>query len=208
MRKTVILSVWLILFCAISFSKEYDRSKKNDKHKTKSCELEDVYLDFSLGYSKIDKQRAFLYGGKIEFQWGHSIDLGVGGIGFVNFSHYDNTLKKHIILKGGYGGLYIEPILFSKLPVHFSFPLLLGAGEIVTQTWDMLSDQYLNNEVFLIAEPAVELNLNITGHFGIALQASYKFTALFDVATFGTSPLSSDALEKWNYIMTFKFGFF
>ena len=108
MRKTVLLSVWLILFSAISFSMEHDWPKKNDKHKTKSCEPEDVYLDFSLGYSKIDKQRAFIYGGKIEYQWGHSIDLGVGGIRFVNFSHYDNTLKKHIILKGG-GNLILIP---------------------------------------------------------------------------------------------------
>jgi len=210
MKKTVILSVWLILFSTISFSKESDSPKKNNKFKNKFSDhqWEYGYLAFSIGYSNIDKQRAFIYGGKTELLVAHSIGFGVGGIGFFDFSHYDNTLQKHVLLKGGYCGLYIEPILFPKLPVHLSFPLLLGAGEIVTQTWDMPTYEYLNNEVFLIAEPAVELNLNITRYFSIALGASYKFTSLFNVATSRTSPLSPDALKNWNYIMTFKFEWF
>jgi hypothetical protein len=210
MRKIIILSVFVILISTISFSKEYDSPKKNDEFKTKfkSHIWDRGYVAISIGYSNIDKQKAFIYGGKTELLVGHSIGFGVGGIGFIDFSHYDNTLQKHVLLKGGYGGLYIEPILFPKFPVHLSFPLLLGAGGIVTQTWDMPTYKYMINEVFLIAEQAAELNLNITRHFRIALGASYKFTSFFKGATSSTSPLSPDALENWNYMMTFKFGWF
>jgi len=211
MGKTIILSVFVILISTISFSKEYDSPKKNDQFKTKfSNHIGDNRFSgaFSIGYSNIDKEKAFIYGGKVEGLVGHSIGFGVGGMGFVDYSHYDNTLQKQVILKGGYLGLYIEPILFSKFPVHLSFPLLLGAGKIVTQAWDMPSDQYMIDEVYFIAEPAAELNLNFTEEdFGIALGASYKFTSLFNTLSFSTSPLSPDALENWSFMMTFKFGF-
>ncbi|MGC1389703.1 MAG: hypothetical protein WA816_01575 [Bacteroidales bacterium] len=210
MRNTIILSVFVILISSISFSKEPDSPEKNNKFNTKYRRhiWDNGYVALSIGYSNIDKQKAFIYGAKTEVLVGHSIGLGIGGTGFVDFSHYDNTLQKHVLLKGGYVGLYIEPILFPKLPVYLSFPLLLGAGGIVTQTWDMPTYKYIIDEVFLIAEPAAELNLNITEHIRIAVGASYKFTSLYNVATSGTSPLSPDALENWNIIMTFKFGWF
>jgi hypothetical protein len=207
MGKTIILSVFVILISTISFSKEYDSPKKNDQFKTKfSNHIGDNRFSgaFSIGYSNIDKEKAFIYGGKVEGLVGHSIGFGVGGMGFVDYSHYDNTLQKHVILKGGYLGLYIEPILFSKFPVHLSFPLLLGGGKIVTQAWDMPSYHYIIDEVFFIAEPAAELNLNFTENFGIALGASYKFISFF---LSETSPLSPDALENWSYMITFKFRF-
>ena len=65
-----------------------------------------------------------------------------------------------------------------------------------------------DSEVFLIAEPSAELEFNITRHFRIALGASYRFTSPFNVGTSGTTPVSSDALESWSYLMTFKFGRF
>lgn len=209
MGKTIILSVFVVLISTISFSKEPDLPKKNEAFKTKQRRSiwERGYVAISIGYSNIDKEKAFIYGGKTELLVGHSLGLGIGGTGFTDFSHYDNTLQKHVLLKGGYLGLLIEPILFPKFPVHLSFPLLLGAGDIITQTWDMPTYQYMINEIYLIAEPAAELNVNITEHFRIALGASYRFTS-FNGATSETSSLSHDALENWSYTMTLKFGWF
>ena len=124
MRKPAILSVCLILFNTISFSKEYDLPKKNNLFKNKYCDnkWEDGYFSFSIGYSNIDKQKALFYGGKTEFLVANSIGFGVGGIGFIDFSHYDNTLQKHVLLKGGYCGLNIEPVLFPNYLCIFPFP--------------------------------------------------------------------------------------
>jgi hypothetical protein len=53
-----------------------------------------------------------------------------------------------------------------------------------------------------------ELEFNITRHFRLALGASYRFATPFNVGASGTSPVSSDAIQSWTYMMTFKFGRF
>ena len=210
MRKVIILSVVAILLYTNSFSTEPDSPKKKEVFETKYRRtiFDRGYVAVPIGYSNIDKEGAFLYGFRSVWLVSNSLGLGIGVNGFVDFSHYDNTLQRHVLLTAEDGGLYVEPILFPKLPVHFSFPLLLGFGDIMTQKWDNDRFQYLINDVFLIAEPAAEIDLNISTHFKIALGASYKFATLHNIYLSGTSPLNPDALKTWSYKLTFKFGGF
>jgi hypothetical protein len=114
-----------------------------------------------------------------------------------------------VFLTGGYGGFIIEPIILPKFPVHISFPILLGAGGISYITQDMdYHNMVEDSEFFLIAEPSAELEFNITRHFRLALGASYRFASPFDVGASGSPSVSSDSLESWTYMMTFKFGKF
>ena len=221
MKKTVILSTLLILVYSSSFSQVQDSSKieTEAKPKTKTDEFQTLfghnraggaYGAFSVGYSEIDNKQAVTFGGRFEWIVGHSVGFGFGGTGFINEYHWDDNLQRDVFLTGGYGGLYIEPIFLPKFPVHLSFPVLFGVGGIsyITKEIDDYQNMIEDSEVFLIAEPAVELEFNFTRNFRFALGASYRFTTPFDVGTSTSSPVSSDAIESWCYMMTFKFGRF
>lgn len=224
MKKTVILSAMLILLCSAAFSQVQDTITKDTEvrgreRKTRNDEFQTLfghnrtrgaYGAFSFGYSEIDQKQAVTFGGKFEWIAGHSVGFGFGGNGFINEYHWDDILQKDIFLTGGYGGLYVEPILLPKFPVHLSFPILLGVGGISYITKESTDRHNIieDSEVFLIAEPAAELEFNITRNFRLALGASYRFTTPFNVGTNGSTPISSSAIENWTYMMTFKFGRF
>jgi hypothetical protein len=105
---------------------------------------------------------------------------------------------------------YIEPIVMPNYPVHISFPILLGVGGVSYVTEDMNFDHNMiqESQAFLIAEPAAEIELNLTRNFRLAIGATYKFTSPFEVSIAGSPTVSSNALEGFSYMMTFKFGRF
>jgi len=227
MKRNIILSALLIFLWSASSAQiqdstkneqETDQAKKETKHKDKSDDYQTLfgnnrssggYGAFNVGYSQIDNKQAIIFGGKFEWIIGHSLGLGFGGNGFINENHYDPNLNTDVFLTGGYGGFIIEPIILPKFPVHISFPILLGAGGISYITQDMDYHNIVeDSEFFLIAEPSAELEFNITRHFRIALGASYRFASPFDVGASGSPSVSSDSLESWTYMMTFKFGKF
>ena len=229
MKKTAIITAMLFLFFSISFSQESDSLNKgntNDRNDLtmqsqteKSDEFKTLfghnrpggtYGAFSFGYSEIDHNQALVFGGRFEWIVGHSLGFGFGGTGFVNEYHYDPNIGLDVFLTGGYGGFIVEPIVMPKFPVHLSFPVLFGVGGIsyITKNSDNFQNMIEDSEVFLIAEPAAELEFNITRHFRFALGASYRFTTPFDVGLGGSTPVSSEAIESWSYILTFKFGRF
>jgi len=170
-----------------------------------------AYGAISMGYSKIDGRDALLAGARTEWVIGHGFGIGIGGTGFINDPIYNSSSQLYYMLAGGYGGFVFEPILFWNLPVHLSFPVLLGAGGVaLTSFSDNLYDpyQYFDSyledvNIFLVAEPAVELEFNMLRFFRIALYGSWRFSSalLLDNS-------SSDALNGWSAGITFKFGSF
>ena len=84
------------------------------------------YGAFTIGYSEIEDRQAVIFGGRFEWIAGHSIGIGFGGTGFINENHYEPALNSNVFLTGGYGGIYIEPILMPNYPVHLSFPIIAG----------------------------------------------------------------------------------
>jgi opacity protein-like surface antigen len=208
MKKTVILSTLIILMGAPSFSQESDK----DEFKTLFGDYNPrgFYGAFTIGYSEINEQQAVVFGGRFEWIISHSIGLGFGGNGFINEYHYDPILNQDVFITGGYGGFYCEPIVMPKFPVHISFPILLGIGGVsyITKESNDYNNMIEDSEVFLVAEPAAELELNLTRNFRLALGASYRFTTPFDLGTTGSSLVSSKSIQGWTYMVTFKFGRF
>jgi hypothetical protein len=219
MKKSVILSALLILLYSGSFSQVQDSTRKNVEKTHGDDEFKTLfghnrpggaYGAFTIGYTEIDQKQAIIFGGKFEWIVGHSVGFGFGGNGFINEYHWDANIGRDVFLTGGYGGLYIEPIFLPKFPVHLSFPALFGVGGIsyITKETTDYHNMIEDSEVFLIAEPAGEIEFNFTRNFRFALGASYKFTTPFDIGTTGYTPVSSNAIEGWSYMMTFKFGRF
>lgn len=168
------------------------------------------YFAFTSGYSVIDGKHAVLFGGRLGWLASHSIGIGLGATGFINEFHYEPSLDMDVFLTGGYGGLYIEPIFLPRFPIHLSFPVLLGAGGIsyISKESDINNNLVQDSEAFLIIEPAVELELNLTKFFRFAIGSSYRYPTAFDVGLTGTQKASSESIKGVSYMVTFKFGRF
>jgi opacity protein-like surface antigen len=218
MKKLVILSALIIFIYSAASSQEADSIQKSVK-KEKSDEYMTlfghskpggVYGAFSTGYSQIGGEHAVMFGGRFEWIAAQSFGFGFGGKGFINEYHYEPSIDKEVFLTGGYGGLYIEPILMPRFPVHLAFPVLLGGGGVSYVTKDQEFDENFieESEAILVAEPSAELELNITRHFRLAFGASYLFTTPFDIGSAEPPLASSKSLEGWNFNITFKFGRF
>jgi hypothetical protein len=213
MKKTTFLSVILLLiaFAVKSQDPEFQYYKNKEiKTLLGRDRAGGAYGSFSVGYSSVDNKQAVLLGGRFSWIASHYIGIGIGGTGFINEYHYEPSLDREVFLTGGYGGLYLEPILFPRFPVHLSFPVLLGAGGIsyISKDPDLNSNYVEDSEAFLLIEPSAELELNMTKFFRLAIGASYRFPTPFDVGLSGTPTANAESLKGFSYMVTFKFGKF
>jgi hypothetical protein len=138
----------------------------------------------------------------------HWFGMGLVGYGTMQEPLYNSSLQNNYSLHGGYGGIYFEPILFPKFPIHVAFPIVIGAGGLKydvnndnnTSAWD--SEAFKSNPYWVV-EPGAELELNFFKHFRLSFGAHYRVT----------SPLSityrqEDALNGLSGSISFKFGAF
>ncbi|TAL80431.1 MAG: hypothetical protein EPN88_01215 [Bacteroidetes bacterium] len=213
MKKTIILSSLFILVYSSVFAQdpefEYYKSREI-KTLLGRDRAGGGYGAFTSGYSVIDNRHAVLFGGRFGWLANHSIGIGIGATGFINEFHYEPSLDRDVFLAGGYGGLYIEPILMPRFPIHLSFPVLFGAGGIsyVSKESSLNNNLIEDSEAFLLIEPAAEIELNLTRFFRLAIGASYRFPTSFDVGLSGTPTANAQSIKGMSYTATFKFGKF
>jgi hypothetical protein len=157
--------------------------------------------------TQIDGKDAFLMGARGSWIIDHSFAIGLGGCGFVNDVNYHNWINNDLNnnLAGGYGGLYLEPIIAPRLPVHVSVPVLFGIGGVATiddrdDNWEWRDSE---SDVFLVFEPSVELEFNMTRHLRLAGTIGYRFTSKVEMDN-----VSPDILEGTNVGLILKFGRF
>jgi hypothetical protein len=166
------------------------------------------YGGFSSGFSPIDDRPGATFSARGTWLIDRGFGLGFGGTGLINNvdqvmnwpdMHYSANNKT---LTGGYGGIVIEPILFPRMPVHLSFPVLLGAGAV--STFDNLFYSYYSLDgLFLVAEPHVELELNMTRFARFAVYGSYRFTTKLQI-----EGVSENALSNYSVGCILKLGLF
>ena len=109
---------------------------------------------------------------------------------------------------GGYGGMFLEPIVLSNKLVHLTFPVAAGAGWLgYIVDWEQYPNYYfhdlIDEDIFWYIEPGASAELNVAKNFRINLGATYRFTQ--DLELISTS---STAFDAWNYFLTLKFGRF
>ncbi|UII34498.1 hypothetical protein LVD17_11825 [Fulvivirga ulvae] len=137
-----------------------------------------------------------------------TLAIGFEGYGVIPTAEFDNIVPgRNAVLLGGYGGMFLEPIIFSNQVVHVTFPLAGGAGWLgLHDDWEEDYDrdeEIIDEDVFWYVEPGVALELNVSRHFRINCGISKRFTEDLKL-------LASDAneFEKLNYFLTLKFGKF
>ena len=137
--------------------------------------------------------------------------IGFEGYGIIPTAEYENidpNSSVNSIALGGYGGLFIEPILYSNKVVHVTFPIAGGGGWLgYIVDWDenqsIYSDDLIDDDVFWYLEPGAALELNVARNFRINTGATYRFAK--DLELINTP---STGFDGWNYFLTFKFGSF
>jgi hypothetical protein len=155
------------------------------------------YMGLHTDYSQISGFDAMSMGARLAWISGHHLAIGVAGNGFFTEpQRLNGSSNKDFNYTGGYGGLLIEPILFPRMPIHLSFPVILGAGGIGKGIYYDLyypyetTDAYLDEaDAFLIAEPGVELEINAARWVRLSLGCSYRFTRGIDSQYFSENPL-------------------
>jgi hypothetical protein len=155
------------------------------------------YMGLNSSYSQIYKQDAFNIGASVAWIANHSLALGFAGKGFFSEPQpYIQSTSKDFNYSGGYGGLLIEPILFPRMPIHISFPVILGIGGIARSIYYDLeypyetTDSYIDvSDAFVLVEPGAELELNVARWIRIGLGCTYRFTQGIDEDDLPDNPL-------------------
>lgn len=167
------------------------------------------YGGFGMGFSPIDGKAGMVVTGRGSWIINHSFALGLGGTSFVNnLNAIDNWMEEdgEYHLGGGYGGLVFEPIIAPMKPIHVSFPILVGLGGVnsfpsaIDYDWEYVP-RY--SDFYVVAEPGVELEVNLTSYFRMAAFATYRITSNIDI-----EDVSRKALNGYSVGLTFKFGIF
>lgn len=216
MKKTTLFSI--IVFTSISIfsqdpGKDSGQGRSNDEIRTlmgSNLHSNGGYGSFGAGFTMIDNKDAVTLSGRGAWIAGHSLAFGFAGTGFIN-SFSPGLLPDRVVnVTGGYGGFLFEPIVLPKYPIHLAFPIIAGAGGIAytssikpANSWDYYDTWVEDTEMYLIAEPGVEFEMNVMKFFRLAFGVSYRFTT--DINWNFSNP---DILRGWNAGMCFKFGKF
>jgi hypothetical protein len=215
MKKLMILfTIMAMTFSAYAQQDDGNASNNSDEIQTIMGKNNSVggYGAITVQYTQLEDRDAFVFGARGALVMGHMMSIGLAGSGFFNDVQYDDASGLDISYAGGYGGFFFEPMIMPKYPVHVSFPILIGAGGLSVvsvdenENWD---DNYKSeaSDAFMVIEPGVEVELNVTRFFRFCVGAYYRYTSDVDIQ----DPLfnvEKDVLRGFSGGVTVKFGKF
>jgi hypothetical protein len=219
MMKTRILLVGLMTLGIMAIS--YGQEEKSGEMQTIFGNNDNKishggYAAISVGYTQIDGEDVMTLGARAGWLIDHHVTIGLAGKALMNTVYLDGYwpadegYNDGYYLVGGYGGLFVEPIIAPNFPVHISLPILIGGGGLALddQTWH--DYQWENTDyapydydAFFVLEPGVEIELNVVRFFRVAFGASYRYTSDMHMAY-----VPKDLMNGFNGSVTFKFGKF
>jgi len=140
--------------------------------------------------------------------------FGLAGYGLVTNIEFDGEIpnqgtQKTLNLHGGYGGVLVGFTIAPRELIHLSVPILFGAGAFEVSDNDFFvnnpadSEFTVENSIFFIVEPGLELEFNITKYFRIGAGATYRYIT-------GTELLNveDDDVSGFAGLISFRFGRF
>jgi hypothetical protein len=213
-----VIAISLCLFDVTLGQEEEIKDKSNDFQtliKKDARISHGVYLGLEFGYANIDKHSGLLSGVNLAWVIDHSVEIGVVGKGFITYPMPNvNINNREYMYIGGYGGLHFAGTFFGSKPINISFPVTIGGGGLgyieSFTSMDYYHDYKENTFAFLLAEPGIDLQLNVTRFFRINFGVAYRYTTdLFLVDSPSDELLVGlDALRGFNYSVKFKLGRF
>jgi hypothetical protein len=136
-----------------------------------------------------------------------TLGIGFEGHGIIPTTKYQNIdPNASVYALGGYGGMFLELIVFSNYVVHLTFPVSGGAGWLgYSADWndDFVSGYLIDEDIFWYVEPGANLEINIARNFRMDLGVSKRFTQDLNIVNTDASEF-----ENINYYITLKIGGF
>lgn len=140
--------------------------------------------------------------------------FGVAGYGLVTGLEFEGSVPNQSVLKplnlnGGYGGVLIGATIAPRELVHISMPIVLGAGSMEVTDRNFFinnpvdSEFTIENSIFFVLEPGIEIEFNITKYFRLGTGATYRYVTGLDLAN-----VTNDELSGVNALISFRFGRF
>lgn len=233
-RKSIIMKkISILLLALLSFSYAYTQEDYEDEMENNQ-EMQTLfnrgvsyggYGAPELKLTNFNQNPGLMVGGHGGFIMNHKVIIGGGGYGLVTNSRFnDDTLN----LGTGYGGFRMEYICCSHKLVHFTIPVLVGAGGVGVMeknkdqstlgnfNWDSNDDEdyeddwddwhnwdVVESSAYFVVEPGVNVELNIVKYFRIAMGGSYRYVAGTDLDLIKDSDLSD-----FSFNLSLKFGVF
>ncbi len=146
-----------------------------------------VYLGITTHIGEVDGKETYLGGLKIAYVANQQFEVGWSGVFFYSqLDVLDSFFSNNRDLIGGYGGLHLEPIFFSKSRVNLSIPLLIGAGGVTYVDGDRFFDDDFDDDfdtadAFFIIEPGINALFNISRYLQIEAGVRYRHSSKFDL---------------------------
>jgi hypothetical protein len=159
------------------------------------------YGGFGGGYTRMMGRDSGLVSFEAAVLFDHRFSVGLAGYGFTRTPRGpvagDGTRQQ---FGAGYGGLALRYSVFGALPVYATFGLVLGAGAVnLHRDYGWESDASWGDDFgrddrnwdagrfdpFLVAQPEVALNANVTRWLRLGANVGYRFTG--GVGRFGLS---------------------
>jgi hypothetical protein len=161
-------------------------------------------------FTQVRNEFGVLVGGRGGWIINHCVAIGGGGYGLVSEIRGTDPETKDLYLGMGYGGFEIEFIHRSSRLLHSAMTMLIGAGgagytKHYGDRWNSGDDENGHGhwDSFFIAEPGIQMELNVTRCFRIDAGVSYRFVSGIDKYDLTDSNVSGPSA-----VFTFKFGKF
>lgn len=182
MRKSIII---LALFSGLS-SYAQDRSNERPKTLMQNNGVNGGFVSLSSQAFEINHQVGYGLGGEVAAVFGRKFNLGFSAYGLITDVETPTIgiNGQDFYYEMAYGGLFIEPMIKSKWPIHLTFPVTLGAGG-VTAVQDRFYEPYWDTpsaydyDLFLIVQGGVNLELNIFSFMRLAGGLNYRNSSPF-----------------------------
>lgn len=215
MKKTVI-AIALLSLMGRSIGQEIKKELKNDRTVFGSSNSLGGFIGFTSKVGDINGQTSLMVGGQISGVFSSKFNIGFAGYGLTTNVDSDTYDEKGELyeLHMGYGGLLIEPVIASKSMVHITVPIFLGLGGAGTHrqfNHPLTSDEIENFEkkyefetdVILVAEPGLNIEVNLLKNVRLDLGASYRY--VYDSNVKG---INDQELSGISGNVSLKFGWF
>ena len=177
-----------------------------------------IYLGLSAGYNQINGSNVISSSVKLAYVIDTKLEIGFQGYALHSENGIASFSNEDLYLVAALGGLHIEPILFGRKTIHFSFPIFLGGGasylyegnrvhEFPSDPWEEnFEPLYEEWEPVLVAQPGVNAVVNISRFLQLEVGGKYRLSTDLQFSDPGLENLNGASFNVGLKIGFFDFG--
>jgi hypothetical protein len=173
----------ILLFGCVTWGQQTQENSDYIEFNDRKNVVHGVYLGLTTYYGEMRGKSTYLGGLKVAYVANRQFEVGFSGVFLYSEQDNPRTLNEDLI--GAYGGIHLEPILFSKSTVNLSFPLLIGAGGVgylANNFDDPVDDPDEDDfEAVFVAEPGVSLLFNVSRYLQLEAGVKYRFSSRLEL---------------------------